>query len=335
MIELNALLMYQLNSLIFFLVAFFVTFFLIPLVSKIAIKTGILDVPDGKLKNHETRIPYLGGVAIYIGLASTVATLWIFGFDIELSKLKFFFLGTTSLLVLGLIDDLFNLSPLQKLIGQILASLFFLSVIFTGINSYLLLPIAFFWVLTLINAFNLIDVMDGLTAVTSICATCSFLFFIFYFGPSYLTFVIVPFLGSLFAFLYYNKPPAKIYLGDAGSLFIGGVLGVLPFLVFANIGTYKMVAISVVVLLIPILELLSLILIRTYKGIPFYLGSPDHFSIYLRNKDWSKRKILIFVAIFSIVLFAISVLFAFDYINLTILFLFLTALVALWCITVF
>lgn len=335
MIELNALLMYPLNSLIFFLVAFFITFFLTPFVSKVAIKTGVLDVPDGKLKNHEARIPYLGGVAIYLGLVTTVAILWLFRFDIELSKLKPLFLGITSLLILGLIDDLFTLTPLQKLIGQILASMFFLSILFAGIKSYLLLPMAFFWVLTLINAFNLIDVMDGLTAVTSICATCSFLFFIFYFGLSYLAFLVVPFLGCLFAFLYYNKPSAKIYLGDAGSLFIGGFLGVLPFLIFANIDIYKMLTISVVILLVPILELLSLIFIRIHKGIPFYLGSPDHFSIYLRNKGWSKHKVLFFVAIFSIALLVISVLFALDYINLPILFLFLSALLALWGIIVF
>ena len=92
-----------------------------------------------------------------------------------------------------------------------------------------------------------------------------------------------------FGFLYFNKTPAKIYLGDAGSLLIGGLLATIPFMI--PWGTYTIFGFltPVIILGVPLVEVASLIIIRTYKKIPFYFGSPDHFAHYLFDQGWTKN----------------------------------------------
>ncbi|OQA33738.1 MAG: putative undecaprenyl-phosphate N-acetylglucosaminyl 1-phosphate transferase [Candidatus Dependentiae bacterium ADurb.Bin331] len=115
--------------------------------------------------------------------------------------------------------------------------------------------------------------------------------------------LLTSFLGPLGAFLWYNKPPAHIYLGDAGSLFIGGILATVPFLLkWSKYNIYGF-AIPAIILAIPLLEVFFLIMVRSYKRIPFYKASPDHFALYLRNNGWSKNAILIYIFILSLSLF--------------------------------
>jgi len=224
-----------------------------------------------------------------------------------------FFAGATLLLFIGLIDDLIVLKPYQKFFGQILATICFLKAGFylkaQFFSNYWNIPISAFWILFIINAFNLVDVMDGLATLLAICATCSFLGMALYLQNPLIVILLSAFLGSLFAFLWYNKPTATIYLGDAGSLFIGGFMAIIPFLF--NWGTYTISGYltPVVILAIPLLEVSALVLIRTMKKIPFYMGSPDHFSIYLQQNGWSKVSILIYVASLSVILFVASFLF--------------------------
>ncbi len=108
--------------------------------------------------------------------------------------------------------------------------------------------------------------------------------------------------GSLMAFLWYNRPPARIYLGDAGSLWIGGFLAIVP--LFFSWGSYNAhgYLTQFFILSIPLIEVFSLIVIRSYKRLPFYLGSPHHFCHYLQANGWSKRWILLYVAVISVVL---------------------------------
>ena len=153
------------------------------------------------------------------------------------------------------------------------------------------IPLSFLWILTVINAFNLVDIMDGLAATISLGAAFSFMAVALYFGePIALFFAAL--IGALGAFFYYNKPQAQIYLGDAGSLFLGGVFAASPFLLpWSAFTVYGFLA-PIIILGIPLLELLFLIIIRTKKGIPFYLGSPDHFAIVLQRRGWSRYQIL-------------------------------------------
>jgi len=298
------------------IISFLITFYLVPILSAVAFKLNILDNPDGNLKQHKKATPYLGGVAVYVGFITALALTFPFE-----SQMFLMFIGSTLLLFVGLLDDLVPMKPYQKFFGQMVAAFCFLKggfylkelFLFSSHSPWAIIFwmfISFGWILSVINAFNLIDVMDGLATTTAICATTTFMALAYAFNLPLLLLLLCAFLGALFGFLRFNYPPASIYLGDAGSLFIGGFLGIVPFMF--PWGTYQVYGFvtPILVLLIPLLEVGTLILIRTYRGIPFYNGSPDHFSIYLRKKGWSIKQVLAFVVALSLLLLSLSFAFS-------------------------
>ncbi len=150
--------------------------------------------------------------------------------------------------------------------------------------------------------------MDGLATSLALCATTTFMIIAWYFNHLIVLVVLAALLGSLCAFMWYNKPPARIYLGDTGSLFIGGFFATIPFLF--DWGTYNKYGFltPLIILAIPLLEGVSLILIRLYKGIPFYKASADHFSYYLLGNGWGKG-IFLYMSFLCLILCLNSVLF--------------------------
>lgn len=297
------------------IISFLVTFYLVPLLAVFATRLKVLDVPDGKIKNHAQATPYLGGVAVYIGFLTSLALTFPFE-----NQILLFIVGSTLLLFVGLIDDLLRIKPYQKFFGQSIAALCFLKAGFHlkelfFASNYWNIPISFLWIMSVVNAFNLVDVMDGLATSLALCATASFLLIALSFGSCNLPLLLGSLLGALVAFFWYNQPPAKIYLGDAGSLFIGGFLATAPFLF--NWGIYNGYGFftPVIILAIPLLEVFFLIIIRSYKGIPFYQGSPDHFCLYLKMNGWTVREILGYVAVLSCVLMNTALAFAYNYIS--------------------
>lgn len=299
------------------IISFLITFYIVPIICRIAERYGIVDVPDGKVKQHDRATPYLGGVAIYIGFIAGLALVFP-------ADNKFFSLltGSTLLLLVGLIDDLIVLRHYQKFFGQFLAALcfvkggLFLKEQFFYDFWYVGIPVSLLWILVIVNAFNLIDVMDGLSSTVAIGATTSFLVIALLLGQGSTAILLSSFLGPLVAFLWYNKPPAGIYMGDAGSLFIGGFLSAVPFLFSWSEQSTIGYLVPIVVLVIPLLEITTLIVVRTYKGIPFYNASPDHFSIYLRKKGWSKNKVLLYMASVASALLGIALLILFGNLSL-------------------
>jgi len=325
------------NLLITSLISFLFTFFFVPLVAKVAFKFNVVDAPDGKLKKHERITPYLGGVALGIGFISALFLAnfhEIFLFNTQIISLL---VGAFFLLAVGLVDDILVIKPIQKLAGQSISTLFFLKAgLYINIHGYnfISIPISFLWFLSAINAFNLVDVMDGLATILAITSTTSFLFLALFLGKINFALFLAAFLGSLAAFFWYNKPSAKIYLGDAGSLFIGGILSAVPFFLISksnSLNDFYIFFSSILILLIPLLELICLIIIRSYKKIPFYLGSPDHFAIYLQKKGWSKLNILFYVSVLTFILFGMSYSLIFHYISLIVSLVALTLLFSFWC----
>lgn len=317
-----------------FIISFLLTLYLVPLFAVIAHKLHILDVPDGLIKIHEKPTPYLGGVAVYIGFIATLAL--IFPFENQILSLL---LGTTLLLFIGLIDDILRIKPYQKFFWQMIAALCFLK---SGLHlketfflaNFWNIPISLLWIVSVINAFNLVDVMDGLATSLASCATVTFLIIAMAHGQYSLALLLTSFLGPMLAFLWYNRPPAQIYLGDAGSLFIGGFLATVPFLFkWGSYSSYGFIT-PAIVLAIPLLEITALVFIRSYKGIPFYYGSPDHFSIYLQQNGWSKYQILKYILFFSIALLALSLLLLSNKISLSVLLIACFILIIIWIFSI-
>ncbi|MCL5874893.1 MAG: undecaprenyl/decaprenyl-phosphate alpha-N-acetylglucosaminyl 1-phosphate transferase [Candidatus Dependentiae bacterium] len=303
-----------------FIASFVFSYYLIPLCMKIAYKLNILDYPNGVLKQQKSPVAYLGGLAVYGGFILSLALFFPFANNDFL-----LLVGSTILLFLGLMDDIIALSPLQKFVGQIVAAIcflkagFYLKYNFFESQTHLVVGLmkffSFVWILTIINAFNLIDIMDGLATTVALIATTGFLIIALIFHLPTVPFLLCALQGAMLAFLLINRPPAAMYLGDAGSLFLGGILAVIPFMF--PWGTYNILGFCspVIILAIPLLEVSSLIIIRTIKGIPFYQGSPDHFVHMLKRKKWRVVSILTIIALMGIFLNVIAFLNALGYLS--------------------
>ncbi len=295
--------------------SFLLALYIIPMMIKAAYRFNILDKPDNRIKNHKKAVPYLGGIGVFIPFIATLAIVYPFE-----NEILWLLLGVTFLLFIGLVDDLKILKPFQKLFGQFIAVLCFLKGGFSlkakFFSDFFRFFTSGFWMLSVINAFNLVDVMDGLASILAIIATVSFFVIAILLKQYSISILLLAFIGPLFVFFYYNKPKARIYLGDSGSLFIGGFLAAIP-LLFPWSSKFDFAYYTPIIILgIPLLEVASLVVIRTCKKMPFYRGSPHHFIHYLKYKLWSVHKILLFTGIMSSFLSVIAILFLFKFVNL-------------------
>jgi UDP-GlcNAc:undecaprenyl-phosphate GlcNAc-1-phosphate transferase len=278
-----------------FLLAFVLSIYLTPVVRRAAISFGIVDKPDGKLKKHNEPVAYLGGISVFLALLLTTSI----SYEFDQTALGII-LGTTIIIILGLIDDFGVLSPLVKIGGQLVAVWLLIKadirVQLTWIPEPLNWVITVLWVVGLTNAFNLLDIMDGLATGVAVISSI-FLTAISFMNGNYLIAAFtVALAGSLIGFLRFNFKPAKIYLGDTGSMAIGFVLAALTIneqytVVNSRIGILA----PVVIMGIPIFETAFLMIVRTLKGIPVLRGSPDHFAMRLRRLGWSIERIVITV----------------------------------------
>ena len=273
---------------------------------RVAHKFELLDSPGGNLKKHSKPIPHFGGLGVF--LSFIVGLIPVFPTE---NKVLCLILGGILLLFLGIVDDLKILSPLKKFIGQVFVVAcfivwgFHLKEIFFSHKFSML--ISSFWMLSIINAFNLIDVMDGLSTVAAITSSFAFLICALASGNLEVTLLLTALIGSLTGFLFFNYPPASIYLGDGGSHFVGGILSATPFLISWSEKTPYGAIVPFIILGLPISETVLLIILRSINGIPPYKGSPHHFSIYLRNKGYSVDAVLLFSATVSIFLAAVGI----------------------------
>jgi UDP-GlcNAc:undecaprenyl-phosphate GlcNAc-1-phosphate transferase len=290
-----------------FLVAFALAVVLVPVAKAIGHRNGILDSP-GPRKVHSDPTPRVGGIAVftaftlvvlagYLGVPHVVqlelAREWLArpivllqeAYRVE-TKLLGLLLGGAITFVVGLLDDVLGsrFGPGWKLAGQTLAAIALVS---SGIRTdflvYEWLNVVFsvFWVVALTNAFNLLDNMDGLSAGVAFVASTVLLINACLLGELFIALLLVAFMGSLLGFLVYNWHPASIFLGDCGSLFIGFFLASLTLLqryVSHASGTYFPILMPVLVLALPILDTLTVIVIRVREGRPIYVGDSRHLS---------------------------------------------------------
>lgn len=272
-----------------FMLALCSCLYITPIVIEAAITYDIVDRPDGNLKQHQRPVAYLGGIAIYLSFLATLALT--FDFSREVLGLL---LAATIVILLGIIDDLKPLGPKVKLLGQIIAIFVLIKcgiyIKIAIIPDWLGMLMTFVWMLGVINAFNIIDIMDGLSAGIGLIASLV-LFTIGVMTSHYMMAVMsLGLAGALLGFLRYNFQPAKIYLGDAGSMFIGLMLGTL-----AMIGVYTEhnqagYLAPLVILGVPLYDTLLVMYLRWRKGMSVIQGSPDHFALRLRKSGLSTRQ---------------------------------------------
>ncbi|MEI6125895.1 MAG: MraY family glycosyltransferase [Pseudomonadota bacterium] len=272
-----------------FVLALCLCLYMTPIVIDAALKYDIVDRPDGNLKTQSKPVAYLGGLAIYLSFLFTLALT----FDFSKEVLGMLLSGTI-IALLGIIDDLRPLGPKLKLVGQAIAVFvlmkagIFIQIAFLPHSLCLLLT--FFWLMTTINAFNIIDIMDGLSAGVGL-VIAAVLFVVAVLNEHYMIATLtISLAGTLFGFLRYNFEPARIYLGDAGSTFLGLMLGALAMIgSYTKYNDFGCIA-PVVILGIPLFDTIFVMYIRWRRGMPVIYGSPDHFALRLRKWKLSTRQ---------------------------------------------
>lgn len=220
-----------------FSIAFFVSLASTPAVKILACKVGAIDVPDGKRRVHKSPIPRLGGLAIFFGFMVAVLAF----VDID-PQTRGILIGALLIVAIGILDDIKQLKASVKLLVQILAATIVVchGVKITAISmpsfiveggilplKWLSIPITILWIVGVTNAVNLIDGLDGLAVGISSIATFSLFFIAILAGEPTVAIVSAALAGSCLGFLPYNFNPAKIFMGDTGSTFLGFILSVI------------------------------------------------------------------------------------------------------------
>ncbi len=254
-----------------------------PITRKVAYRYKILDYPDGRLKKQKEPVPYMGGVIVYFSIIAPIGLLIPFNKEL----LGILFAGSI-LLIVGLFDDLQALTPKIKFWFQVIATFIliksgiFINLLF--LPSWINVILSFIWILSIINAINIIDIMDGFASSIGLIAAIT-IFVISLFNNNFLiTILSLCLAGSLLAFLKFNWAPATIYLGDAGSMLVGMLLGSLTIMVDYTKYNDAGFLLAIGILIIPIFDIVFVIIIRILKGISPFLGSPDHFALRLKKK---------------------------------------------------
>ncbi len=274
-----------------FLLAFITAFVITPYTIKLAKKVGAVDSPKDERRINKKVMPRLGGLAVIAGfLVSIIYLLTIMGIENSINlgeeqyyiKLVGFFLGALVIIIICFIDDLKGISPLIKLAGQILAAIL---VIKSGIviehisipfletedlmelNKVFSTILTLGWIVGITNAINLIDGLDGLSSGISLIS-CLSLIIIFSLNSSPLIAIIMitALAGALTGFLPFNFNPAKTFIGDTGSNFLGYSLSVISILGIAKTYTLIVIVAPLIVLALPVFDTLFAIVRRLIKG---------------------------------------------------------------------
>ena len=298
-----------------FMIALISAFFITFPVKQLAIKWGAVDFPNHR-KIHTKVTPRLGGLAIFAGFL--IGLLYLFPSHPNLPEI---ILGSIVIILTGVLDDRYGLRPGVKLTGQLIAASFLISdgliidrltLPFVGTIElgFLSVLITILWVVGITNAINLIDGLDGLaTGVTTIALISIFIMAIIdvQVMVAYLSIVLI---GANLGFLYHNFYPAKIYMGDTGSNFLGYMIAVVSMLgLFKNIALFSFI-IPVIVLAVPIFDTLFAILRRAYNKENIMAADNKHIHYQLLRQGYSHRKTVLILYIFSALFGTMAILFS-------------------------
>lgn len=303
-----------------FIIAMALSYMLTPYAKKMAYKIGAIDVPKDNRRVHKEPIPRLGGLAIYA--AFVIATLIIavisrsfLDFDKQLYGI---FAGATIIVLIGVIDDSKQISAKYKLLGQIVAALV---VIYSGVRiefitnilnrttgmsglGKLSIPLTIFWIVGITNTVNLIDGLDGLAAgVSSIAAlSLAYVAFLNPETPATIAIILVILAGSLIGFLPYNFNPAKIFMGDTGSLLVGFILATISVEGVIKSATTIAVAVPVLALGVPIFDTTFAIIRRLVNKRPIMEADKGHLHHRLLDQGLSQKQTVLVLYFISTLL---------------------------------
>jgi UDP-GlcNAc:undecaprenyl-phosphate GlcNAc-1-phosphate transferase len=276
---------------------------LTPLVRLLALKYNLIDLPDNKRKIHSKPIPRVGGIGIvfaYFGACLIIAALAAFNpvaVHPAFAAVRAIAPGLIVIFLTGLADDIFNLKPRQKLVGQIIAAGLVIAggIRMHGIATFSVHPIVGIlgtvaWLVLCTNAVNLIDGVDGLAAGVAFFGTTTVLIASLLCGNFELTMATAPLAGALLGFLVFNSNPASIFLGDCGSLVLGFLLGCFGLIWNENSTSAFGVAAPLMALTVPLLDTSIAITRRFLRARPIFEPDRSHIHHRLLARGLTQRR---------------------------------------------
>ena len=299
------------ESAIVFAVAFSVTYVCVPLAKRIAQVVGAIDYPGNRRINTKP-IPRCGGIAMYLGLCAAMLTVFLgvkfFGWklrnlyvlaDVDYVLLYF---GITLMFLVGLVDDITQLSPAMKFGGQIIASIV---IVISGISigsaripitgSYVVMgwfdyPLSVLYLLVFVNITNLIDGLDGLASGLVAIVSTALLYLVVMRGFMTMAFVCVALIGVCLAFLRYNFFPASIFMGDCGSMLLGIMVGIVSVAGVARTQSFVIMVVPLAIAGVPVLDTISAIVRRVRGHQRIEQADQEHIHHRLLKSGLSQKR---------------------------------------------
>lgn len=274
--------------------AFVIAYFSMPLVIKLAHRLGAIDQPNNR-KVHDVSMPRLGGLAIFM------AFIIVMVFIVKVSgPFLGIIVGGCIIFLVGMLDDIYQLSAWVKLAGQIVATsvAVYFGVVIQFVNNpfdgalylgYLSIPLTFLWIVGISNAINLIDGLDGLAAGVSSIAAITMGIVALLQGQTLVAFVAFILVAATLGFLPYNFHPARTFMGDGGSNFLGFTLACLAVTGLAKSTAIISLLVPIVILGIPIFDTSFAIIRRIYNKAPIFEPDKDHLHHRLLALGFTHR----------------------------------------------
>jgi len=315
------LFVYQHNWLLYivaFASAFGICLYMTPFAKRMSYKFGAIDYPK-KRGLHKEPIPRMGGLAIVLGFVLTMLILAPFKEEIRTLQFAGFIGGALVIVILGMIDDVYNLGAKLKFAVQLLAALIVVStgttidIVTWPIPAYLdaiSIPFTIIWIIGVTNAVNIIDGVDGLAAgVSSICATTIMILCILTGSPLAVA-LMAALAGSCLGFLPRNFNPAEIIMGDTGATFLGYVLAVSSILGVFKSYALLAVVIAVLCLALPIIDTAFAMIRRALNGKPIMGADRGHLHHRLIDKGYNQKQTVLILYAISAVCGTVAILIA-------------------------
>ncbi|MGM9994141.1 MAG: glycosyltransferase family 4 protein [Candidatus Avigastranaerophilus sp.] len=298
------------------IIAFVTGLFLVPVIISFSEKQGLLDKPNER-KIHSHPVPRLGGIAIWFCTVVSFLVLVLLSYYPHRSLVSGLLLGSSLIFLLGLIDDIYNLSAKFKFVIQIsIATIVFLlgvkiTAVFIPALGLVEIPkilsyiITIGWIVGISNAVNFIDGVDGLAG--SVITISSVTLGLISLAMSDVVTALVAFIlaGSMLGFLTYNFHPAKIFMGDSGALFAGFLLATLS-VMFSMKNTDCKMYVPLLILTVPIVDITFSSLRRIFKGKSPFVADAEHIHHKLLNLGLSQNKAVLLLVVFSIAMGALA-----------------------------
>ncbi|ANS76127.1 UDP-phosphate N-acetylglucosaminyl 1-phosphate transferase [Paenibacillus yonginensis] len=284
---------------------------LTPLVKKFAFFIGAVDKPNAR-KVHTTIMPRLGGLGIFVAVMVALFAILPFIPDEYLSTrdvnfVRAFMVGGTMIMLLGALDDRFQLNAKLKFVVQIVTACIvvfgfdirieFANIPFhsySSVESWIAIPFTILWIVGVTNAINLIDGLDGLAAGVSAIAIGTIAVMSFIIGNEIIAVICLLLLGSIIGFLYFNFHPAKIFMGDSGALFLGFSLALLSLLGFKQVAIVSFLT-PLILIGVPLSDTMFAIVRRWMQKKPIFSPDKGHLHHCLRELGFSHRQTVLII----------------------------------------